>query len=92
MPITCRLSFLKLIESGNLNNPIEIANTLIDIEINLFQQFEKLLSEFIRKQDRRFRDESPGPEAKANYLALNMLVGIRGLYYYSRKAYSGLEP
>ncbi len=39
-----------MLESSTLKNPIELADMLVKKEVNLIQQIEKLLPEFIRKQ------------------------------------------
>jgi len=44
------------------------------------------LSEYGRKQSWEFRNEPAGPELNANALALNLLVGVEGLYCCSHKA------
>jgi len=49
---------------------------------------ENYLSEFARKQRWEFRHEPKGPEANANYIVLNLLAGIEGLYCRSYKAFA----
>jgi hypothetical protein len=79
-----------MVGRSNLKNPAEVAHSLIDLEAGLLERLQKLLSEFVRKQDWKFREEPPGPEVKANSLASTILVGVEGLYSYSLKAHTKL--
>jgi len=81
------VSALRIVGKSNLKNPREVARSLIEFEVGLLERLEKLLSEFIRKQDWEFREAPRGPEVKANSLALNILAGVEGLYSYSLKTH-----
>lgn len=74
------VSAIQMTRVMKLKNPIYIIQTLLYIEVKQFQLIENLLSEFIRKQSWNFRSEPAGPEIKANFLALNSLVGAKGFY------------
>jgi hypothetical protein len=74
------ISAMQMVCMSKLKNPIYIAQALIDVEMKHLQLIEHLLSEFIRKQSWDFRNEPAGPEVNANFLALNLLVGAKGLY------------
>jgi hypothetical protein len=71
---------MRIICTSKLTNPIYVAQALLGSETKRFQLIENLLSEFIRKQSWDFRNEPAGPEVNANLLALNLLVGAKGLY------------
>jgi hypothetical protein len=73
-------SAMRMICTSKLTNPIYVAQALLGSETKRFQLIENLLSEFIRKQSWDFRNEPAGPEVNANLLALNLLVGAKGLY------------
>jgi len=80
------ISALRMAGRSNLKNAGEVTRALIELEVGLLERLEKLLSEFIRRHDWRFRDEPRGPEVKANSLTLNILAGVEGLYYHDLRA------
>jgi len=84
------VSAIEIVGRSNLKNPAEVAHSLIDLEAGLLERLQRLLSEFVRKQDWKFREEPRGPEVKANFLALSILVGVEGLYSYSLRAHTKL--
>jgi len=78
---------LNAVNESHIKNPSEVSRSLVHTELNLLQEAEKLLSEFIRKHDWKFSGEPYGSEARANFLALNLLVGAEGLYYNSHRIF-----
>jgi len=84
-------SAIRMTNQSNLKNPADVAHTLIVLEIKHLQLVKHYLSEFIRKYSWDFRNEPPGPEVNANLMALNMLVGVEGLYCRSFKVFSPWE-
>jgi len=71
-----------------LKNQAQVARALIEVEIKRLQLVEHYLSEFVRKQSWDFSDEPWGPEANANSIVLNLLVGAEGLYGKNNRALS----
>ncbi|MEM2130088.1 MAG: DUF6062 family protein [Candidatus Bathyarchaeia archaeon] len=72
------MSAIRILGQNKLKNPSTVAKALIETEKGNLQLVEHYLSEFIRKQSWDFREESWGPEANANRMALNLLVGAEG--------------
>jgi hypothetical protein len=73
-----------MVRSSRLRNSVDVARTLFSIETVGLQTVARYLSEFIRKHDWLARNEPRGPEANANTMALNLLVGAQGLFFESR--------
>jgi hypothetical protein len=78
-------SAIEIISKSKLKNQIDIIKTLFEIENKQIQLIKYYLSEFIRKHSWDFRNELPGPEANVNFMLLNILVGVEGLYYQKYK-------
>jgi len=85
------ISAIRMAGRSKLKNPVHVARTLIEVEAKCLRLVERYLSEFIRKQSWDFRHEPWGPEANANPMVLNLLVGVKGLYCRSYKAFSPWE-
>jgi len=85
------ISAIRMAGQSKLKNPVDVACTLIEVEIKHLQLAKHYLSEFIRKRSWDFRNEPPGPEINANTMILNLLVGVEGLYCRSYKAFSSWE-
>lgn len=61
--------------SGHPNFP-----TLVQLQLSKIQALRDILEEYIRKQDHRFRDQITSDEAKAWWVALELLVGKPGVF------------
>jgi len=85
------VSAIRMAGRSKLKNPAHVARTLIEVETKRLQLVEHYLSEFARKQSWDFRHEPWGSEANANPMVLNLLVGVKGLYCRSYKAFSPWE-
>jgi len=82
------ISAIRMAGQSKLKNPVDVACTLIEVEIKHFQLVKHYLLEFIRKRSWDFRNEPAGPEINANTMVLNLLVGAEALYCQSYKAFS----
>jgi hypothetical protein len=78
------LSSVDMVRSSKLRNSADVARALLEVEKNGLQTAANYLSEFMRKQDWNARNEPRGPEANANTVALNLLVGAQGLHIVPR--------
>lgn len=79
------ISAIRIASQSKLKSPLDVVYTLMEVEIKHLQLVNNYLSEFIRKHSWDFRNEPPGLEVEANRMALNMLVGVEGLYSRSLK-------
>ena len=84
-------SAIRIASLSDLKNPADVARALIEAEIKRLQLTACYLSEFMRKQNWKFRNESPGPEVNAYYMSLRILDGVGGLYCRSYRAFSPWE-
>ena len=73
------VSAVRMVSRVRIKNSVQITRALIEAEMKRLELTENYLSEFIRKQRWEFRHEPWGPEANANPMVLNLLVGAEGL-------------